>query len=170
MTISELGSIGELIAAIATIFTLLYLAIQIRVSRNTAVADTERQIMRDWTGHLSSLYGTSDSTRVVITGLKEGLSSLSKNEAMMFSARLSELVQYYWSAKLMVRKGLINEEISNYMRTTIAMVLQTKGGREWWVLTSFSWPTDIDNDISTHEAQSFSEWHDSLTARCATDT
>ena len=36
MTIQQLGSIGEFVAAIATLATLIYLALQIR--RNTAVA------------------------------------------------------------------------------------------------------------------------------------
>ena len=36
MTISDLGSIGELIAAAATVATLLYLALQVRANTNTA--------------------------------------------------------------------------------------------------------------------------------------
>ena len=36
MTISELGSIGELIGAVATVATLLYLALQIRANTHSA--------------------------------------------------------------------------------------------------------------------------------------
>lgn len=36
MTISELGSIGELIGAVATVATLLYLALQIRANTHQA--------------------------------------------------------------------------------------------------------------------------------------
>ena len=42
MTIQELGSIGELVAALATVATLAYLATQIRYAR-LAASDTSRQ-------------------------------------------------------------------------------------------------------------------------------
>jgi len=38
MTIQELGSLGELISSIAVLITLLYLAVQIRQTRNATVA------------------------------------------------------------------------------------------------------------------------------------
>ena len=44
MTISDLGSLGELIAAIATVATLIYLAAQIRQNTNQLKGEANREI------------------------------------------------------------------------------------------------------------------------------
>ena len=48
MNIQELGSLGELIAAIATAATLFYLALQIRRSTKATQAATMDTILADW--------------------------------------------------------------------------------------------------------------------------
>jgi hypothetical protein len=40
MTIQELGSIGEFISSIAVLFTLIYLAVQVRQTRDATIAST----------------------------------------------------------------------------------------------------------------------------------
>ena len=40
MTIQELGSIGEFISSIAVLLTLIYLAVQVRQTRNATIAST----------------------------------------------------------------------------------------------------------------------------------
>ena len=40
MSIQELGSIGEFVSSLAVLITLLYLAVQIRQTRNATVAST----------------------------------------------------------------------------------------------------------------------------------
>jgi|TARA_B110000116_G_scaffold211260_1_gene187053 hypothetical protein len=50
MTISELGSIGELIGAIATVATLLYLAFQIRANTEAAKYTAIKDIINSVVG------------------------------------------------------------------------------------------------------------------------
>lgn len=166
MSIQDLGSIGELVAAIATIFTLLYLALQIRLSAKSSSAEAERQIIRDYNLHFETFFGSRESTRIMVNGLKHGLASLSKEEAMMFSARMSELLQNYRSVVLMSRKGLVDEEIRESMRTTIAMFIATSGGQEWWKFTSFAFNfPEVMEDLTKYDGPSFEEWHDRLIER-----
>jgi hypothetical protein len=40
MTLQELGTVGELISSIAVLFTLIYLVVQIRQSRDATIAST----------------------------------------------------------------------------------------------------------------------------------
>ena len=47
MTIQDLGSIGELVAAMATLGTLIYLALQIRQNSQTVKAQTRSNIAAD---------------------------------------------------------------------------------------------------------------------------
>ena len=48
MTIQDLGSLGELIAAVATIATLVYLAMQIRQNTKQVRASTFQGVSRGW--------------------------------------------------------------------------------------------------------------------------
>ena len=62
MTISELGSIGELIGAIATVPTLLYLAFQIRANTEAAKYMAIKDIINSvvgWHGGKTRLRKTS---------------------------------------------------------------------------------------------------------------
>ena len=71
MTIQELGSIGELVGAVATIATLVYLATQIRqnskiITASTAASTRERQI------EVSRIIGTNvEAARVWRVGLSD---------------------------------------------------------------------------------------------------
>jgi hypothetical protein len=47
MSIQELGSLGELVAAIATVFTLVYLALQIRENTKIVRSEASRSIRSD---------------------------------------------------------------------------------------------------------------------------
>ena len=47
MTIQELGSIGELIGAIAVLATLIYLSVQVKMSSKTQRAQTHQQMAHD---------------------------------------------------------------------------------------------------------------------------
>ena len=49
MSVGEWGSIGELIAAFATLGTLIYLALQIRQNTNSIQGSTELQAFQQWT-------------------------------------------------------------------------------------------------------------------------
>ena len=56
MTIQDLGSIGELIAAIATVVTLAYLALQIRQNTISTRAATLQTVIHFSVGFVESLY------------------------------------------------------------------------------------------------------------------
>ena len=44
MSFQELGSLGEFIAAVATVTTLVYLALQVRMNNRLAVSNIENQL------------------------------------------------------------------------------------------------------------------------------
>lgn len=71
MTIQDLGSLGELVAAIATVATLIYLAIQIRASNRLARAEASRTPNSDLNS-INAAFGTDPlfraSMRQILTG------------------------------------------------------------------------------------------------------
>jgi hypothetical protein len=73
VTIQDLGSLGELIAAIATVATLIYLAIQIRASNRLARAEASRTPNSDLNS-LNAAFGTDPTFRAAIRKVLAGAS------------------------------------------------------------------------------------------------
>ncbi|MEM7020414.1 MAG: hypothetical protein AAF512_24120 [Pseudomonadota bacterium] len=84
MSLEDLGSLSDLIAAIATIGTLLYLGLQIRQNTRTvkaSVKDSLSKTMLEINGHF---FADIESTRIWHTG-RLNLATLSELERAQFS-------------------------------------------------------------------------------------
>ena len=62
MTVQDLGSIGEFVAAIATVATLIYLSVQIRSSNRLARAEASRAPNSDLNA-INAAFGTDAAFR-----------------------------------------------------------------------------------------------------------
>jgi len=76
VTLQDLGSAGEFVAAIATVATLIYLAIQIRTSNRLARAEASRVPNSDLNS-LNSSFGTDPRFR---TAMREVLNGASRTD------------------------------------------------------------------------------------------
>jgi hypothetical protein len=76
MTIQDLGSLGELIAAVATVATLIYLSIQIRASNSLARAEASRTPNSDLNS-INAAFGTDPTFRA---GMRKVLTGASRTE------------------------------------------------------------------------------------------
>ena len=76
MTLQDLGNIGELVAAVATVATLIYLAIQIRASNRLARAEASRSPNSDLNS-LNAAFGTDPMFR---TAMRQVLAGASRDE------------------------------------------------------------------------------------------
>ena len=73
MTLEDLGNLGEIIAAIATVATLIYLAVQIRASNRLARAEASRSPNSDLNS-LNAAFGTDPTFRAAIRLVLAGAS------------------------------------------------------------------------------------------------
>jgi len=73
VTFQDLGNIGELIAAVATVATLIYLAIQIRASNRLARAEASRSPNSDLNS-LNAAFGTDPMFRAAMRQVLAGAS------------------------------------------------------------------------------------------------
>lgn len=76
MTLEDLGNVGELIAAVATVATLIYLSIQIRTSNRLARAEASRSPNSDLNA-LNAAFGTYPSH---ISAMRKVLAGASRDE------------------------------------------------------------------------------------------
>ncbi len=85
MTIQDYGSIGEIVGAIATVATLLYLAVQIR-QNNRLVAASIADSSRDSMNELARILGANpEAARVYAAGVQDP-SSLSLHETVQLDS------------------------------------------------------------------------------------
>lgn len=132
MTIQDFGSIGELIGAIATIATLLYLASQIRGNTVAMKAEARRAARLDVSA-AGRLIAASDGTaEVFLQGLADP-SALSATQKVRFQFLIAEIVfgiletqEREW------RMGTSDREDLDVTCRHIAPFLSSPGGQWFW--------------------------------------
>jgi hypothetical protein len=159
MGIQDLGALGEFVAAIATVGTLGYLALQIRLSARTSMAEAERQLVTGLHTQHILLWGDEASSRLMLKGLSEGLGNLTDEETMMFSARMSEMVNQYMIAKRMTERKVIRDDLRRELRDGIGLIVNSPGGRQWCANASWA---GIAEEFSDLDGSSFQEWFEGL--------
>lgn len=128
MTIAELGSLGELLAAIATIATLIYLALQLR--QNTAVLKLSqvRAVDSDAQNTRGRFVENREVTELYIKGLA-GPESLDQADRLRFRMMLDQLF-FDWQGQI-----VLYEANTSAADLFIARTLATPGGSLYWEKT-----------------------------------
>jgi hypothetical protein len=125
MTISEWGAVGELIAAVATIATLIYLALQLR--QNTAAIELSefRAVESDAKDSRTRIVEDRSVAELYLTGLTtpEALDQIDK---FRFRMMLDQLF-FEWQSQMYFLKGETNA--ADYF---IAKTLSSPGGSMYW--------------------------------------
>ena len=135
MTIAELGSIGELVGAAATVATLLYLAIQIRANTRA----TRRQTLDDTIDRLVQwqrrLAESPDNFRCWIDGHRD-FSGLSIEDRVRFTSLMSEVLAAFEATLDAAKSGDVKPETVKAVRVLILQLFRSKGVRDYWDTTA----------------------------------
>lgn len=131
MDIQDLGSLGEFVAAIATVATLVYLAVQIRLNTteqrsNSRLATT--RLVTDW--H-TTIMSDPELIRVFNSGFLEPDSLEPADRARfiwMVAAWASRMEEMYTQHKA----GLIDPVLWEQYREILASFLKNPISNEWW--------------------------------------
>jgi len=129
VTIQDLGSLGELIGAVATLATLIYLALQIRANTRVARAEASRA-SRGTPAHLV-LAQDGELTRIYLTGLGDP-AKLDAEEWARFSFLLGELLAGTASYYDDMSAGVLTEDLPTDLEFTVRLFLGPPGGRKFW--------------------------------------
>ena len=131
MTIQDLGSIGELLAAIATIATLIYLALQIRGSAAATRAEARRSMDLDSHEAIRRIAGDRELAQLFMLGLGKP-DALNPEQAFRFRLCLSPFFSTIDTAWKEVRlRTMSEEELSDIFHFRLQF-FQTRGGKAWW--------------------------------------
>ena len=131
MTIQDLGSIGELVAAIATIATLFYLAMQIRHS-SEATRGASQQALLDTSFDASWELGRdAEHARVVGAGLLD-FDALNDRDKTIFSLTAQRYVGNLEKGLRLRESGLIDRGTLDSVGMGVVVVIRSPGGTKWW--------------------------------------
>jgi hypothetical protein len=131
LTIESLGSIGELVAAIATIATLFYLAMQIRHSAQ-ATRGISQQALIDTSFDASWELGRDvDLARVFGAGLLD-FDALNDREKTIFALTAQRYVGNLEKGLRLLETGLIDGETVDWVGGGVLIVIRSPGGANWW--------------------------------------
>jgi hypothetical protein len=105
VTLEELGNLGDLIAAIATLITLVYLAVQIRLNTKSLQGSTAQSHV-----HLELDTGTLviQNASVYLRGCKD-LSDLNEEERIVFERIVTAEMSLLSSAFIQCQNGLMDD-------------------------------------------------------------
>jgi hypothetical protein len=131
MSISELGSIGELIAAIATLATLIYLATQVRQNTRALKSATFQNISGEMGKNVEPIHSNADLAAILVKGNADP-DSLSAEEKLRYSSLLVASFRRLESVYVQHKLGSIDEELKEGFEVSLMAVLRIPFGEQWW--------------------------------------
>jgi hypothetical protein len=129
--IQELGSLGELIAAIATIGTVAYFAVQVRQSTRALKSSTFQAISNDMSVS-SEAVSTNSELASVINRATAGLADLSATERSQYHFFLLMTFRRLESVYVQRELGFIAPELTRGFEQSVISAISNGGGAEWW--------------------------------------
>jgi hypothetical protein len=132
MTISDLGSLGELIAAIATVATLIYLAAQIRQNTNQLKGESIREINNTEQELVQQIRDNPEMFSILMRTLIDWDSVSAKEQArthlLLYS--YTRWLETCWN--LSEQKTLDQNIYKSRELFILGILSNPKGGRVWW--------------------------------------
>jgi len=150
LNIQDLGSIGEVVAAIATVATLVYLAIQIRsntIAMRAAAAQSVHETFASWY-HL--LAADAKLAQLVTDGLRD-YAGLSETDKARFVATFMAFLSYSQDAFIKWREGSLSAELWRGWELVMMNLVNAPGGKEFWGERGYCFGDEfqdhVENDI-----------------------
>ena len=151
MNIQDLGSIGELIAALATLLTLGYLAIQLKQNTSALKSQTFQQSSMDMSLTANSVSSDGELAKIIIKA-ENGIASLSSDEKLRFHFWMLVAVRRFEAIYIQALYGSIEKDRIEGFETSILSLLSNVGN-EWWNLTKSAFSNDfigyVDGNINS---------------------
>jgi hypothetical protein len=163
MTLEDLGNIGEFVAAIAVVVSLVYVAFQIRQgsrqivqNTNSVLGSVELETTRLHSDWLLSVAQSSELGRIWRLGISEP-TKLTEDEKVQFAMLIGSAFYAIEGPFRQYQRGLLSEDSWEPMDELIARYMRSPAVLEWWA----------NRDVPF--AKTFSEYVDSKVSASSRD-
>lgn len=138
MTIQDLGSIGELIAALATLVTLVYLATQVKQAKRDFHESSQRARTEFTVGlgersaaQQLDWFSPEGSNKTMMKALLTD-EKLTREEAFEFAVQMSIFIGGLVQSEQLHNQGLLDSEFLQTRRSIYRPYLEMPRVRKWW--------------------------------------
>ena len=158
MTLMEtaqlLGNFGEFVGAFAVVGTLVYLALQVKQSKESMDAHTNaldenskltraevvRQVAYHWEEISHRVAQNRETASVFVRGSKN-LSDLDEVDQLIYGDQMSAFLTHQVSTVRMATDGFLEKPFADLIdEVVVEMLRQHPGARTWWEATQHNWP------------------------------
>jgi len=130
MNWDTIGAIGEIVAAIAVVATLLYLSKQIRQNSRSVEISALRDTTAQW-NHWSEMLATSADLADVVAKGNNSYGSLSESESLRYGAFVQAFFDNVESYRELVSKHQVDKDLA-VLESIVARRIEASGFSVWW--------------------------------------
>lgn len=149
MTIQDLGSIGEIVGAIATVASLIYLAVQIRANTQTARSAAAQSVHEAFATWYRMLAADADLSQIAVNGLRD-YEALSESERARFVATFMAFLSCSQDAFIKWREGSLSLELWSGWELVMMNLLIPPGGRAFWQERGYLFGKEFGDYVENH--------------------
>ena len=133
---------GEFVAAVATLATLAYLAVQIRQNTLAVRAASHHAVTDSFITVNSWVARDPSMARIYRIGI-DNLAGLSEDERVQFGFMLLSVFRVYETTYYQHRVGTAEEQLFLSVERDMSFILGTPGVRQWWEEGPFGFSSDF---------------------------
>ena len=157
MNVQDLGSLGEFVAAIATIATLIYLAIQIRQNTESTRTAAETAISQNLASWLAQGVNDPELGRIYDVAVSDP-ESLSDEETRRFLWYIAEYFVLLESQFVMFVKGDISQRTWEVKAHVLLGLLQNPLVGRWWDSKATTFTPDFIEYLESLREETTAKW------------
>ena len=131
MTLEDWGNIGEVVGGVAVIFSLLYLAWQIRQNTKAVRATAVDSSINYSMGVRQSIFENKELTHLYHLGSRDPL-ALPEEDLFRFRLLCHNMLLSHWNIFSQSRLADLTSETWDSQRNVIKRMLSSEGGRWFW--------------------------------------
>jgi hypothetical protein len=141
MNIEQLGNIGEFVAAIATVITLIYLAFQLRQNTRALRATAFQSVVSEMGKNVEHIMDNGELAEILLRSFTEP-GSLTPVEKLRLNAVYVSSIRRLESVYVQYKLGTMEKEHKRGFEESMIPTLQSSYAKEWWseAKTSFYGP------------------------------
>jgi hypothetical protein len=145
----DLGSVGEIVGAIATVATLIYLAIQIRANTQAVRAAAAQSVHEAFATWYRMLAADADLSQIAATGLRD-YEALSEAEKARFVATFMAFLSCSQDAFIKWREGSLSPELWSGWALVMMNLVIPPGGRAFWQERGYLFGKEFGDYVENH--------------------
>jgi len=131
MTLQDLGSLGEFVAAIATVVTLVYLAVQIRQNTRSIRASSFQASTRDTFEIIDHIALDPELNRIYFAGTRD-YRSLCQEDRRRFGSYMMSLLGRWENLEFQCEQGVLDRSAFSFFHANMRVAFAQPGTWQWW--------------------------------------